>query len=79
MLYQAIVAKKGWRIIDFSDSFMTTFFKVIYFRQTNFLDAKIGSKPTFIWRSILQRVGDSTELYMEIDNGQKILVTGVKG
>ena len=50
---QALVTKKGWRIIQVTDSLVAKVMKARYFKHSSFMKAKIGSYPSFIWRSIL--------------------------
>ncbi|KAK9214864.1 hypothetical protein WN944_006864 [Citrus x changshan-huyou] len=50
---QALVAKQGWRLIQASDSLVARVLKVRYFRHLSFLEASLGSKPSYIWRIIL--------------------------
>lgn len=50
---QALVAKQGWRILQFPNSLVAKLLQVRYFKDGQFLNAKLGSKPSFIWRSIL--------------------------
>ncbi|KAL9411236.1 hypothetical protein AB3S75_044931 [Citrus x aurantiifolia] len=50
---QALVAKQGWRIIQNSNSLVAKVLQAKYFKHENFLEATVGSKPSYIWRSIL--------------------------
>lgn len=49
----ALVAKQGWRILQFPDSLVAQVLQARYFKQSNFLQAKLGSNPSSIWKSIL--------------------------
>ena len=50
---QALVAKQGWRIIKDPDSLVAQILKARYFKHSYFLKAGLGSKPSYIWRSVL--------------------------
>ncbi|KAH9685647.1 putative reverse transcriptase/RNA-dependent DNA polymerase [Citrus sinensis] len=50
---RALLAKQGWRIQQCPDSLVARVLQAKYFQSKNFLDAKIGSNPSYIWRSIL--------------------------
>lgn len=50
---QALVAKQGWRILQFPDSMVSKILQARYFKNCHFLNAKLGFRPSFIWRSIL--------------------------
>ena len=50
---QALVANQGWRILHNPDSFMTKVLKAKYSKHTDFMEAKLGSNPPFVWRRIL--------------------------
>jgi len=68
----ALLAKQGWRLLMSPDSLVCKLLKARYFSSCGFLDAKLGSNPSYIWRSILtgqallkegvvRRIGDGTE------------------
>ncbi|KAH9768956.1 reverse transcriptase domain-containing protein [Citrus sinensis] len=50
---QALLAKQGWRIQQCPDSLVARVLQARYFHSSNFLNAKLGSNPSYIWRSIL--------------------------
>lgn len=50
----ALLGKQVWRLITQPSSLVTHLYKARYFPKSNFLDAQIGSNPSYVWRSILE-------------------------
>ncbi|XP_042944602.1 uncharacterized protein LOC122278481 [Carya illinoinensis] len=50
---RAMLAKQGWMLQTNVESLAARIFKEKYFSKSQFIDAKIGYKPSFIWRSLL--------------------------
>ncbi|KAL9453574.1 hypothetical protein AB3S75_009225 [Citrus x aurantiifolia] len=70
---QALVAKQGWQILQFPNSLVAKVLQAKYYQNKDFMNAKLGSTPSFVWRSILwgrQILGSSAR--WRIGNGQKI-------
>uniref|UniRef100_A0A2N9FBI7 Reverse transcriptase domain-containing protein n=1 Tax=Fagus sylvatica TaxID=28930 RepID=A0A2N9FBI7_FAGSY len=49
----ALLAKQGWRLLTNTHSLFYKTFKAKYFSSGTFLQAKVGSNPSFLWRSFL--------------------------
>ena len=47
----ALLAKQGWRLSKNKDSLTHRVFKAKYFAGCSFLEAQIGKKPSYVWRS----------------------------
>ncbi|XP_024045337.1 uncharacterized mitochondrial protein AtMg00310-like [Citrus sinensis] len=72
---QALVAKQGWRIIHNPNSLVSRVMKARYFKHVDFMEAGLGSKPSFIWRSIMWgRQVIQNGARWKVGNGQKVKV-----
>ncbi|KAL5539671.1 hypothetical protein UlMin_043672 [Ulmus minor] len=49
---KALLAKQGWRLIRSPDSLVGKVLKACYYPNCSFLEAKLGSSPSFSWRTI---------------------------
>ena len=59
-----LLAKQGWRLMENPNSLVARVLKAKYFPNSSFLQAKLGSSPSFLWRSILE--------------GKKLLQMGIR-
>ncbi|GJU27805.1 hypothetical protein Tco_1166426 [Tanacetum coccineum] len=50
----ALLAKQGWRLLINPHSFWGRVLKGLYFPRSNFLTARKGSRPSWLWQSLLQ-------------------------
>ncbi|KAG7547654.1 Ribonuclease H domain [Arabidopsis suecica] len=50
---QSLLAKQAWRLIQYPDCIFSRFIKSRYFPNSDFLDACLGGRPSFGWRSII--------------------------
>lgn len=50
----ALLGKQAWRLVTKPDSMVSRVFKARYYPDGNFMTAKIGANPSYIWRSILE-------------------------
>jgi hypothetical protein len=53
MFNLALLARQAWRIMQNPESLSSRLLKAIYFPDKDFLDAALGSRPSQIWRAIL--------------------------
>ena len=49
----AFLAKQGWRLHQNPNSLVHRVLKAKYFLDSSFMEAQLGKKPSYIWRSIL--------------------------
>ncbi|XP_043694289.1 uncharacterized mitochondrial protein AtMg00310-like [Telopea speciosissima] len=73
---KALLSKVAWRLFvvpDVPDSVWDVLMKSIYFSKVDFLEAKVGSNPSWAWRSIIQgREVLKASLIWRISDGSKM-------
>lgn len=75
MFNQALLAKQGWRLIQQPDSLFCRVFKAKYFSGTTFMEAKLGHRPSYAWRSIASaRNVLKMGLRWHIGNGRQVRI-----
>lgn len=76
---QAMLAKQAWHILQNPQSLVAKVLKAKYFHSSDFLESKLGHRPSFVWRSIsrgkellmkglVQKVGDGSSIKVYHDN-----------
>ena len=49
----ALLAKQGWRLNQNPDLLTHRVFKAKYFAGSSFMEAQVGKKPSYVWRSLM--------------------------
>jgi hypothetical protein len=71
----ALLAKQGWRLIQNPDSLVAKIMMVKYYPNSTFLEASIGRKPSYAWRSIWNSRKLLTEgLIWRVGDGKSIRI-----
>ncbi|XP_018514383.1 uncharacterized protein LOC108871860 [Brassica rapa] len=72
---QALLAKQAWKILHQPLCLLSTFIKSRYFNNGDFLEASMGDRPSYAWRSLLYgRELLQKGLRHRIGNGEKTRV-----
>lgn len=50
----AMLAKQAWRLVSNTNSLVARLMRARYFPRSDFLNAQIGTNPSYVWRSILE-------------------------
>lgn len=50
---KALLVKQLWRMVINPDHLVAKVFKARYFKHTNIMNATLGTKPSYIWCSLL--------------------------
>ena len=69
----ALLAKQGWQILTHPNSLVARVYKAKYFTYDDILSSKIGSNPSYAWRSIhnsLLVLKEGTR--WRVENGKRI-------
>jgi hypothetical protein len=74
---KALLAKQGWRLLQDLNSMVAKILQAKYFPNSTFLQANLGSKPSYVWRSLF----NSRELLVQgmiwrVGDGKSIQVWG---
>ena len=49
----AFLAKQGWRMLENPNALVHRVYKAKYFANESFLNAQVGRRPSYVWRSIM--------------------------
>jgi hypothetical protein len=72
---RALLAKQDWRLIKYPDSLVAKVLKEKYFPQGNFLEARLGNRPSYAWRSIFNTMGVLEDrVCWRVGNGERIQI-----
>ncbi|XP_074336615.1 uncharacterized protein LOC141673774 [Apium graveolens] len=50
----SMLAKQGWRLLNGDNPLVTALMKAKYFPKMDFLNARLGKNPSYMWRSIYE-------------------------
>jgi hypothetical protein len=54
---KALLARQGWRLIQYPNSLVSRFLKAKYYPHQSFLDSTVKGNASFTWRSICESKG----------------------
>lgn len=49
-----LLGKQDWRLMKHPNKLVSKVFKVRYYSQGSFINAKIGHNPSYIWRNVIE-------------------------
>lgn len=73
----ALLAKQGWRLMQYPDSLVARILKAKYYPDLNFVNSSLGYLPSFTWKSIWASKGMLQEgLRWRVGLGRNIMING---
>jgi ribonuclease HI len=76
---KALLAKQGWRLMKFPNSLFAQILQDKYYPKGDFLKARVGRRPSYAWRSIVQaREVLERGIAWRVGNGELIRIWGDK-
>ncbi|XP_059436284.1 uncharacterized protein LOC132169234 [Corylus avellana] len=76
---KALLARQCWRLLQFPESLVGQIIKAKYFPRGSLLRAKLGSRPSYAWQSLLSAKDVLTEgLLWRIGDGKSVRIWGDK-
>ncbi|KAF5459990.1 hypothetical protein F2P56_019894, partial [Juglans regia] len=77
---KAMLAKQCWRLVQNPESLVARVMKAKYFPTATFLEAKLESKPSYVWRSFMAARPLMEEgSYWRIGNGNQVQIWRDRG
>lgn len=74
-----LLANQGWRFLHASDSLVSRSMKEKYYPNKSFMQARLGSRPSYAWRNIFQAWEVLEKgLVWRVGNGEQIHIWGDK-
>ncbi|KAA3479651.1 reverse transcriptase [Gossypium australe] len=72
----SLLAKQGWRLLNFPHSLVARVFKAKYFLETSFLQSSLGNSGSYVWRSIWATKGSlENGLIWKVGTGAHISIS----
>ncbi|KAK5819222.1 hypothetical protein PVK06_024193 [Gossypium arboreum] len=72
-----LLAKQGWRLINFPNSLLSRVLKAKYYPSTDFFNAQLGNLPSLTWKSVWVAKGILEKgLCWRVGTGDRISVWG---
>jgi hypothetical protein len=76
---KALLAKQLWRLLQDPNSLASQILKAKYFPRVDLLEARLGSRPSYAWRSLLAARDLFKEgLFWRVGNGTAVKIWGDK-
>jgi hypothetical protein len=76
---KALLAKQCWRLIQDPSSLAGSIIKAKYYPRGSLLEAKLGSRPSYAWRSIMAlRDLLQEQMFWRVGNGKRVHIWGDK-
>lgn len=71
----ALLAKQAWRFLHDSESLVFRVFKACYFPMVDFLQVRVTSNSSYVWRSIVASIPViQKDLRWQVGNGRLIQI-----